>query len=194
MGRVKLNALDLDSGNTSGGKPDTRLKAIAAGVLQPVAISAAGVETAGSIRNSGAAICTVQHDAATDVTLNTISGMSVNLVSGRYYAIEAVLFGTSTANGGVKLGTGGTATATATRIQTDIYADGTMADATSDQVTALGTLIGVTAIAMTRIVVQGYIRVNAGGTFTFTFAQNASHADTSSIYVGSWMRLTDITP
>jgi hypothetical protein len=133
--------------------------------------------------------CTTQLDKATNVTAANVVGMSVTLLAGRKYTFKATLFTTSTTNGGMKVGLGGTATATSMIAEGCLWNGATIG--TVAQVTALGTVVAATE-ATTKVEITGEIVVNAGGTFTITNAQNASHADTSSVKVGSFLVVEDV--
>jgi predicted RecA/RadA family phage recombinase len=120
----------------------------------------------------------------TNVTLADITGLSVTLAAGGKYAFKGTLFTSSTANGGAKVGFGGTATATSLIAEGALWNGATIG--TVAQVTALGTLVNATE-ATTKIEITGEIVVNAGGTLTIQGAQNASHADTTTFKVGSFL-------
>ncbi len=134
--------------------------------------------------------CTTQLDKTSNTTLANIVGMSVNLGAGRKYGFHAKLFTTSTANGGLKVGLGGTATATS--IIAEAKAWTTTTPNISAQVTALGAVAGAT-VATDSAEIWGEIVVNAAGTLTIQAAQNASHADTTSVKVGSWLQLFELS-
>jgi len=144
----------------------------------------------GYVTRFGNARCTAQTDFTTNTTLAAITGMSINLVAGRTYSIRAHVYCLSTANGGVKFGiAGGTATATAIRGNCQAYNAGTLVSGAA--FTSLTTLVSATAI-YTDLVFDFTITVNAGGTLIFQGAQNASHGETTSYYVGSWMLTEEI--
>lgn len=138
--------------------------------------------------------CTAQFDATsgtTGTTLTNVTGMSVSLVAGATYIVEAYVRGVSTANSGMKLALGGTAT------WTSVDAGGILF--TASAVTAAGHATatpGTSIVGSTAANIQGTIKativVNAAGTLTLMAAQNASHADTTSVYVNSNIKATRI--
>jgi len=138
---------------------------------------------------SGARVST-QFDATSTTTLADITGLTANVAAGKIYRFEAKLYTTSNVAGGVKVAIAGTATATA------IVYEGLTTDAgliTQSRGTALGTAVGaVTAVTAGYITISGTITVNATGTLTVQFAQNASNGTASSVLVGSTFVITEM--
>lgn len=132
---------------------------------------------------------TTQLDKTSTTARSDVAGLSVNLVAGRKYVFRAKLYTVSTANGGLNVALAGTATATSLIAEGRIYNGGTLG--TVAQVTALGTVVNATE-ASTTVELTGEIVVNAGGTLTVAMGQNASHADTSSVKVGSFLEVRDV--
>jgi len=132
----------------------------------------------------------VTNSNATPNTLADITGLTANVAAGKIYRFEAKLYTTSNVAGGVKVAIAGTATATA------IVYEGLTTDAgliTQSRGTALGTAVGaVTAVTAGYITISGTITVNAAGTLTVQFAQNASNGTASSILVGSTFVITEM--
>jgi phage baseplate assembly protein gpV len=54
------------------------------------------------------------------------------------------------------------------------------------------TLFGQTA-AVIYARIAGRLTVNAAGTLAVQAAQNAAHADTTSVYIGSWATFTKVS-
>lgn len=131
-----------------------------------------------------------QFDKTNDVSLANITGLTATLVAGKTYRFTAKLFTTSNVGGGVQFAIGGTATAT------NIIYDGLTTDAgltTQGRGTALATAVGaVTAVTAASCVIAGTITVNAAGTLTVQFAQNASNGTASSVLVGSTFVVTEM--
>ena len=129
-----------------------------------------------------------QYDNST-TTLGNVTGLTATVISGKTYRFEAKLYTTSDIAGGVKAAIAGTATATA------IIYEGLTTDAglvTQGRGAALGDAVGsVTAVTAAYITISGTITVNAGGTLTVQFAENAATA-TSSVLVGSRFTVTEI--
>jgi len=125
----------------------------------------------------------------TNTTLSDITGLTATLVAGKIYRFEAKLYTTSDVAGGVKFAIAGTATAT------NIIYEGLTTDAgltTQSRAAALATAVGaVTAVTAAYTVITGTITVNAAGTLTVQFAENAATV-TSSVLVGSTFVVTEM--
>jgi len=122
-----------------------------------------------------------------------VTGCTAALEAGATYILEAHITGTATANGGAKAtfaasGVGLTATSISFTGQNW---NGTTLNALATA-TSLGSAVASAAAILTDIYMTGVIVVNAAGTIALQFAQNTSHADTSSAYVNSWMKATRI--
>lgn len=139
--------------------------------------------------------CTTQFDAVsgtTGATLTNIVGLSVPVLAAGIYIVEANLSGTSTSNSGMKVAIGGTHTQTSTE-QTAVYNTASAVAVARNATATPGTAIGGTTAAHIAVQIRATVVVNAAGTLTIMAAQNASHADTTSVYVGSYMRVTRIS-
>lgn len=136
---------------------------------------------------------TTQIDAVTSTTgttLTNITGLSVDVEAAGEYSFEAYLPGTATTNGGVKFAIGGTCTAT-TISYTGSQLNGTTNNATATTTTK-GNAVGAATTVYTFATVRGSIVVATGGTLTVQFAQNAAHADTTSVYVNGYFNVTRV--
>lgn len=133
---------------------------------------------------------TAQFDK-TDTTLANVTGLTANVSAGVTYAFEARLLTTSSGANGIKLAVGGTCTAT----RIDAYGWGANGTAFSPLAQAPNVALGTAIVAGTSVTicaeVHGTIAVNAAGTFTLMFAQNAA-SGTSSILIGSSFKVTKI--
>lgn len=134
---------------------------------------------------------TTQFDVTSSTTLANITGLTATLVAGHIYRFESNIYTTSNSGGGVKFSIAGTATATSV-----IY-DGFTTDAgvttQGPRATSMASTVGaVTAVTAAYFRVTGTITVNAGGTFTLQFAQNASNGTASSVLVGSTFVITEM--
>lgn len=140
---------------------------------------------------------TTQFDAVTGTTGATLTNLvgltGFDLAAGATYAFEIWLSGVSTANSGIKVGFKYT-TATLTSLLSLATAHAAASTATAQTTTATdqATLFGSNAAAWLGVRLTGQIVVNAAGTLALQAAQNAAHADTTSIYAGSFMRLSRI--
>lgn len=134
--------------------------------------------------------CTTQFNAVTGTTgatLTNIVGLTAfSLAAAGVYAFQIHISGIATDNSGMKLGFGYT-TLTATSLESS--ARGYVAAAVAVQHTTTATtgmtLFGQTASVLA-VDIYGRLVVNAAGTLAVQAAQNAAHADTTSVYVGSW--------
>ena len=172
--RFKLNIAAVD--NSVGDELQTKV------FDKTAANTVSGVTTFSSIpiQSAQAVYCTADKTYASDTTLATVTGLSVTLVAAGIYGFKSVLRVTASANGGVKLALGGTATATGVIAYATNYNTTTLN--INEVVTALDTAFGDATAACTHAVIAGTIEVNAAGTFTIDAAQNASHADTTTIH------------
>jgi hypothetical protein len=137
--------------------------------------------------------CTTQLDATTNTTLANIVGLTgFTLVLGGIYTLEINLSGTSGGSGGLKVALKYT---TATLTNLDATATGFTASAvacqhttsTTDQASLFAQTAAVIAVRIT-----ARITATTAGSLAIQAAQNASDGTTSSIYLGSWARLTQI--
>lgn len=127
-----------------------------------------------------------------DTTLANITGLTHNVKAARVYEFEAILYTTSDVAGGVKFSIAGTATATSIVYEALVF-NGAAASAQT-RATTLGTAVGgVTAVTVAYCRITGTIEVNAAGTLTVQFAQNASNAAASTVLTNSTFRVTAIS-
>jgi hypothetical protein len=154
-------------------------KATAADIVGAASASATG-------SNIGARV-TTQFDAVTGTTgttLTNVVGASVTLIAGATYTVNVYVRGTSTANSGMKLALGGTATWTSIESTGTLRTASALITGSNSTATPGTSIVGGTA-AYLNGTITATIVVNAGGTLTLMAAQNAAHADTTSIYVNS---------
>jgi len=133
------------------------------------------------------AYTTSDFSVTSSTTLTNVTGLTYTVASGGKYRFQAMLFTTCGASGGVKVAMSGTATATL--IIGLVEALGAQYEAW--QFTALDEAEGETAIDFA-VRIDGYITVNAGGTLTVQFAQNASNGTASFVLAGSWFEVNKI--
>lgn len=149
------------------------------------------VDVNGWILYAGATRVSTQFDKTTNTTLANVTGLSVTTVSGRTYGFMARLFTDSSALGGYKFAIAGTNTATAIIYNINTINNATNAYTVTSRQTALGGSAGAATGTGEYTEISGLITVNAGGTLTVQFAQNAS-SGTSSVLVGSTFEVWDI--
>lgn len=127
-----------------------------------------------------------------DTTLANITGLTRNVEASRTYAFTAVIQTTAAATGGVKFSVSGTATATAISYE-GILMDGAAVVAQT-RATALDTAVcaSTTSTAGT-CTIRGVIQVNAAGTLTVQFAQNASDGSASTVLANQYLQLIPIS-
>jgi len=146
----------------------------------------------GKFQTFDTAVVTTQFDKTSDVTLANITmDRTFNVSASRTYEFEAILYTSSNIAGGVQFAIAGTATATAIVYEAVVFSAATLAAET--RATALGTAVGgITAVTAAYVRITGMITVNAAGTLTVQFAQNASNGTASSVLVGSIFRVNKI--
>jgi hypothetical protein len=153
--------------------------------------SYAGVSSGGYLFDVGIKRVSSQFDKTSSTTLADITGLSVSLVAGKSYRFEAILYTTSNVAGGVKFAIAGTATAT--NVIYEALVDDGAAISAQTRATSLGSAVGgITTVTAAYARITGTITVNAAGTLTAQFAQNASSASTSSVLVGSTFAVNEI--
>lgn len=138
----------------------------------------------------GTAFVSSDFSKTADISAAAITGLSLTLTSSKSYAFRIVLFIDCAAAGGYYFDlNGGTATATTLRADGISIDQGTVRSQV--QVTALSSAIyntAGTAIAPIKLVVDGFIAVNSGGTFIPRFAQASSSGTASTVKAGSYMQ------
>lgn len=119
----------------------------------------------------------------TGTTLTNITGLTVPVTAAGTYAFKAYLTGTSTTNSGVKLAVANSGTTTS-----GVYTCSQHNNATNNAettTTTMGTATAAATTVFTNAWCEGEIIVANAGNLTVQFAQNASHADTTTINAGS---------
>lgn len=132
-----------------------------------------------------------QFDATTNTTLANVTGLTRNVEAGRTYKFEANLFVDANVTGGSKYATAGTATATSIKYQIQLFDNSTNAATINSRQTALAGSTGQAGTTAGLALLKGEIVVNAAGTLTIQFAQNAA-TGTSSVLTDSNFCLTPI--
>jgi hypothetical protein len=114
------------------------------------------------------------------------------LIAGRSYKITGCLqVSNSTSTDGSQFDFNG-GTATATTFFMAFNNVGTVAAGTVTSTTLAGVLNYTSNTGTDYIFIEGYIKVNAGGSFTLRAATNTHIAGTMTLGAGSWLALTDI--
>lgn len=129
---------------------------------------------------------------ATTVTLANVADLELTLSAGKTYIFKAILYITADATGGHKYRMAGTATATSIVYQVTSMRNDTDAIVIAGRITDLGTTsLGAAGGTSIQTEIVGTIVVNAGGTLTVQFAQNAANG-TSSVVVGSSLQIEQV--
>lgn len=136
---------------------------------------------------------TADFSKTSDTTLANITGLSVNVRSGRTYAVKVKGIYTADVAGGVKLAIAGTATASFVNLEGYMVDNGGNALASAVRITALGTAHTFTGITDGYEILEGVITASASGTLTVQFAQNVSNATPSTVLQGATWEVVDIT-
>lgn len=141
-------------------------------------------------------LCTTQFDATsgdTGATLTNVVGMVTGTLQPGTYKYRINLGTVATANSGIKLGLKFGTASMLTSIEYDAkaFAAAALVTARGTTATDAATIIGTTTAAL-NVLIEGTVVVAKAGTLQLQAAQNASHADTTSVFVGSLMEFTRI--
>lgn len=147
---------------------------------------------------SDVSLCTTQFDAVTGTTgttLTNVVGMvtdSISITPGTY-RFQINVHGVATANSGMKLGLKFGTASMLTSIESMATGYTASAQVTQHSTTATDAAsLFASTTAVIRVVIEGTMVVAAAGTLQLQAAQNAAHADTTSVYVGSYMSFTRV--
>lgn len=160
----------------------------AAALAEKLALQGRGLldVTAGYINWIGQKRTTAQFDKTNDAALANITGLSVNVEAGKVYYFEAQLFVDADVTGGHQYAIAGTATATSIIYQIEATDNTLLVFVITSREVALAGAAGQAGSTVVHTIIKGQIVVNAAGTLTVQFAQNAATpATTSSVLVGS---------
>lgn len=129
----------------------------------------------------------------TGTTLTNVTGMVTDSLLPGTYLVKGNLITTATANSGLKAGLKFGTASMLTSIQLSVRAFTASAVAVSTFTTATdaATFVAATA-AYVNVEFEGTVVVAAAGTLQLQAAQNASHADDTTVEVGSYMTFTPI--
>jgi hypothetical protein len=133
-----------------------------------------------SLLQFGRAFTSAQFDK-TNTTLADITGLTTtsSLSAGKTYSFEANLFVDADVTGGSKYAIAGTATATAIKYYVNMTCDATNLNVITSRQTALAGSVGQAGCTAGLVKINGTITVNAAGTLTVQFAQNAANGTSS---------------
>lgn len=142
-------------------------------------------------------VSTTQFDAVTGTTgatlTNVVGLVSDTLRAATQYKFRIHLAGTATTNCGLKVGLKQNNGLTLTQMEATSQGFTAAAAATqhSTSTTDAASLFASTT-AVIKCVIEGTFTVGVAGTIQLQAAQNAAHADTTSVYVGSFMTLEEV--
>ncbi len=130
---------------------------------------------------------------STDTTLTNIVGMVTDTLAPGTYEVDINLITTATANSGVKLGLkfGTASMLTSVAFSVEGKSASAIAATTFTTATDAASIIAATS-AYVNVRVRGTLVVAIAGTLQLQAAQNASHADDTTVAVGSFMKFTRI--
>lgn len=135
-----------------------------------------------------------QFDKTNDAALANVTGLTATLVAGKIYRFEAELHLTSNITGGSQFAIAGTCTATTIIYQVILVDNGSNLNTITSRQTALAGAVGQAGTTSGYCRITGLIVVNAAGTLTVQFAQNAATVlTTSSVLVGSTFEIKQIS-
>lgn len=140
--------------------------------------------------------CTTQFDAVTGTTgatLTNVVGLVTGILSPGTYNVDINLVTVATTNCGVKaaLKWGTALMITTTSLAVVASSASAIASTTFTTSTDASAFVGATS-AYVNVRITGIIVVALAGTLQLQAAQNAAHADTTSVTVGSTMAITPI--
>lgn len=129
----------------------------------------------------------------TSTTLTNVAGLVTGTLEAGTYRFMIHLAGVATANSGLKVGLKQGTASMLTSIES--IARGFTASAVAVQhsttATDAASLFASTS-AVINCIIEGTVVVATAGTLQVQAAQNASHADTTSVYLGSYMTFTKV--
>lgn len=122
----------------------------------------------------------------TGTTLTTVTGLTSDTLAAGQYTFRADLGVVSTANSGLKLALKQGTSSMISVIEYHVKAYGASSIAASRGTTTTdATAILASTAAYNQVIIEGSFTVQYPGTLSVQAAQNASHADTTSVYLGS---------
>ena len=130
----------------------------------------------------------------TDATLALDTDLVIpDIIAGVPYRITMVCPCTATANGGLQLDQAGGTVVAATYTGFTTFVTGAGGATTIIDVSALNTAQSPTKAAFVRVMHQAVLIASTGGTFGIRWAQATSHADTTTLAIGSYLTAEPMT-
>lgn len=139
--------------------------------------------------------CSAQTDATSTTTLANVTGLTgFSLVAAGTYAFVIDLQTTCTTNGGIAVGFKYTTlTLTSIQVASTTVAAASLAHSRSTTTTDQTKFVNSNAAAWLNVRLTGTLVVSAAGTLDVQMAQQTSHADVSSVFVGSTATFTRLS-
>ena len=142
------------------------------------------------------AVCTTTFSATsgtTGTTLTDVPGLITATLDPGQYTFRAVLGVVSTINSGLKIAFKQGTASMVSAIEYDARAYGASSVAASRGTTTTDqTSIVAATAAYVHVLIEGTVTIAAAGTLQLQAAQNASHADTTSVYLGSFIEFEKV--
>lgn len=155
--------------------------------------AAGDINTVGILQTGGYSRVAADVAVTSNTTLANITGLTATVQAGLTYEFEAVLYTTANVAGGVQFAIAGTATHTSIIYEANVDQGGAALVIGTSRAAASGTKVGdVTAATAARCRITGTTTVNAAGTLTVQFAQNASNGAASTVLRGSTLKVRKI--
>jgi len=168
------------------GGTDLGLKRLAAAVA---AVTDGGATNLGWLQEAGYAALAANFTDAIGTLINT--NLSFTVIAGRSYQISGLLqVSNSLAADGSQFNFAGGA-CTATTFFMACNNIGSVVAGTVTSTTLAGVINYTTNTGTDYLVLSGYLKVNAGGTFIMKAATNTHVSGTMTLGAGSWLALTD---
>lgn len=168
---------------------DTGLQRAAANVVGVTA----GASGKGWLQNSaGDAALASNFTNATAALAST--NLSYPVLAGRSYKIQGLLIvSNSTAGEGAQFDFGGGgASATTFNVTSTVLSGGTVSAGTVIATSLTGVINYTSVTGTVYLLIQGYLKVNAGGTIIFRAAENTHSTGTLTLAIGSWLSFVDV--
>lgn len=129
-----------------------------------------------------------------DATLAADPDLQIpDILAGVPYLIQATLYVTATANGSIALNQAGGTVVAATYAGWTSFVTAAGAATTIIDVSALNTAQNPTNAAFVRVQHQAILIASTGGSYAFQWAQSDSHADTTTVGIGSFVTAQPLT-
>jgi hypothetical protein len=139
--------------------------------------------------------CSATVTKTTSTTLSDVTGLTgFTLVANGVYAFEVYLQTVCTTNSGIGVALKyTTATVSAIQVEATTFAASSMATARSTTTADATLYINNKTAAWLVCILRGTLTVGTAGTVAIQMAQESSHADATSVFIGSHARFTRIS-